>query len=387
MRLISDERSWDHDEFEAAVEGMCQQIKDWPHERIAFFANTTPEVIFLFFAIWKLGKIACPINTRLPSYTESELFTPHMPSPLSPTPWDWNEGNLATMLYTSGSSGKPKIACHSIGNHLYNARGSQMMIPLDPSDRWLLSLPLFHVGGIAILFRCYIAKAAVVISSKFDGITHLSLVSTQLQRMLKNKTPAPDLKCILLGGGPIAHFEAPWKVMPTYGLTEMSSQVVTANQIHPYAEMKLAEDGEILVRGKILFKGYWENELIPQEGWFATKDLGRWHEGKFEVLGRKDNMFISGGENIQPEEIEKELCNVEGITQAVVVSVPDVEFGARPVAFIDDSTKTNQAIEILRSRLPKYKIPIRFYPLPQETGLKPSRKHLQELARNGNGLS
>lgn len=372
-----------YSEFEAHVEGMCRQLNNFPHDKVAFWAHTAPEVVYLFFAIWKLGKIACPLNTRLPSCKEAlerlgtELFIPQFPKPQAPTPWDWNENNLATLLFTSGTSGMPKIACHTIGNHLYNARGSP--IPLTSEDCWLLSLPLFHVGGIAILFRCYLAHARIAIGS--GNITHLSLVPTQLQRLLKE--PLPNIKYILLGGAPLPSIETPWNVVPTYGMTEMSSQIITGGAVHPYAELKLASDGEILVKGKTLFQGYYDKSQgitlpLNEEGWFATKDLGRWAaDGKLEVIGRKDNLFISGGENIQPEEIEAELKKIDGITEAIVVAVPDEEFGARPAAFLNQRCN----LEPLKSKLPKYKIPIRIFLLPKEGGFKRDRKALAALAR------
>lgn len=372
-----------YSEFEANIEGMCRQLESFPHKKVAFWAHTTPEIVYLFFAIWKLGRIACPLSTRLPSCEEAlerlgtELFTPEQIKPETPTLWEWKEDNLATMLFTSGTSGTPKIACHTIGNHLYSARGSP--IPLGPDDCWLLSLPLFHVGGIAILFRCYLARARVSIVP--EKVTHLSLVPTQLQRLIKK--PLPNIKYILLGGAPLPSIKTPWNVVPTYGMTEMSSQIVTGHVIHPYAVLKLAPDGEILVKGKTLFQGYYDKskgiELpLNEDGWFPTKDLGRWTiNGKFDVIGRKDNLFISGGENIHPEEIEAELRKIDGITEAIVVPVPDPEFGARPVAFLDQLC----SLEVLKSRLPKYKIPIKLFILPKENGLKRDRKRLAVLAK------
>lgn len=377
-------------DFEAHVEGMCAQLKSYPHDKVAFWAHTSPETVYLFFAIWKLGKIACPLNIRLPSCQHelarlgTELFSPKMPEPLQPISWEWNEDNLATMLFTSGSSGTPKIACHTIGNHLYSAKGSP--IPLELGDRWLLSLPLFHVGGIAILFRCYQAKASIALSHvNYKGITHLSLVPTQLNRLVKNDTTLPDIKYILLGGAPLHSIKTPWRVIPTYGMTEMSSQIATEGIVHPYAELKLASDGEILVKGKTLFQGYYDQTIelpLDKEGWFATRDLGRWSpEGKLEIIGRKDNLFISGGENIQPEEIEAELKKLPMIDQAIVVPVPDSEFGSRPVAFLDKFYSLDKIQQTLKPILPKYKIPVHVFPLPDDGAFKPNRKELATLAR------
>lgn len=380
-----------YETFEAQIEGMCLQLHAIPNPKIAFWARTTPEVVVLFFALWKLGKIACPLNPRLPSAEEAlrrlgaTLFTPSPPESFTPKSWDWEEKNLATLLFTSGSTGTPKIACHTIGNHLYNAKGS--LVPLTSEDRWHLSLPLFHVGGIAILFRCYLAKAFLDFSSSYETATHLSLVPTQLLRLLNNFPSLPKLKYILLGGAPLpSTTNLPWKVIPTYGLTEMSSQVVTGNMVHPFAEVKLAEDGEILVRGKTLFQGYYNDQQklelpIDAEGWFATKDLGRWAgEGKFEIVGRKDNLFISGGENIQPEEVEAAVQQTLGLSEAIVVPLKDREYGERPAVFLKEPCSMQTLQEALKPFLPKYKIPIRIFPLPEDIGYKPNRKALKALA-------
>ena len=155
---------------------------------------------------------------------------------------------IATIIFTSGSTHEPKAAVHSYGNHHYNAVASNKNIPLAPADRWLLSLPLYHVGGLGILFRSFMAGAAVVIPrnrknlvediKRYD-VTCVSLVSTQLNRMLNdhgNVQTLAKMKAILLGGGPIPsrlYREARKNKLPvyaTYGLTESSSQVATSDR-------------------------------------------------------------------------------------------------------------------------------------------------------------
>ena len=150
-----------------------------------------------------------------------------------------------------------------------------------------------------------------------------------------------------------------------------------------FREVCLAEDSEILVRGKTLFQGYFSKDTgvtlpLTPEGWFATRDLGKWDdEGHLHIIGRKDNLFISGGENIQPEEVESILCGLPGITQAIVVPITDREFGERPVAFISGHTD----LRALENLLPRFKLPIRYFPLPEKFQVaKPSRKELKMLA-------
>ena len=161
----------------------------------------------------------------------------------------------------------------------------------------------------------------------------------------------------------------------------------------PKREVSISKRGEILVRGETLFAGYVETEEIDrsldEEGWFHTRDLGELDEGGYlRVKGRMDNLFISGGENVQPEEIEEALCRLNGVDEAVVVPVPDEEFGARPVAFIriNDGEPRDLASE-LEPLLPRFKIPISFHPWPEEArrGMKADRTALVERARRLRG--
>jgi o-succinylbenzoate---CoA ligase len=386
--LITDLFEWSHEKFEAHIEGMCRQIEACPHQKIAFLGHKTPEVILTLFACWKTRKIACPLNFRLPSLDaalqelETELFTPVMPKPEKPRLTQWDLDNLATFLFTSGSMGKPKIACHTLKNLVANAQGSNQRIPLEKSDCWALTLPLFHVGGLGILFRSYLTKSFILISDQWEKATHLSLVPTQLYRLLKERPPLPRLKTILLGGAPLPDLQTPWNLLPSYGMTEMSSQIVTGHQVNRAAEVKISSDKEIWVRGPALFQGYYEKGKgvvlpINEEGWFPTNDLGEWNNGLFKILGRKDNLFISGGENIQPEEIEeviRRVCRQESI----VIPLHDEEFGARPGVYLKNPSLLEELKNKLQSHLPKYKIPIKAFELPELLGLKPNREELAD---------
>ena len=323
-------------------------------------------------------------------------------------------GRPAVALFTSGSTATPKVALLTLGNLVSNAQASNQVNSLRTGDCWLLSLPLFHVGGLGILFRCLESGAAVAVGRKAETlgealarypISHMSLVPTQLQRLLDERLDpeiAARLKCILLGGAPASDalvrqaLQAGLPVRKTYGLTEMASQVtavapsapadkqLTAGRLLPGCELMAGKDGELWVRGTTRFAGYVEAGRVDcpfdAGGWFATGDLGRLDsEGYLTVLGRKDNLFITGGENVQPEEIEEALCALEGVAQALVVPVEDREFGLRPVAFVRMATGTINEQELgrrLQAVLPRYKIPLRFFAWPdaaQGLELKVSR--------------
>ncbi len=421
-------------------------------DRLALYLPNCAELAILLMAALEGGIISVPLSTRLPAGhipnamqqtgctalvtaekpRERELaglsllpareLVPATPSPAGHRPLrEPHFEQESNCIFTSGSSGRARAVLHTFGNHYFSALGSQHNIPVQPGDRWLLSLPLYHVGGLAILYRTALHGGCVVIPPpqmqladflQQEKCTHVSLVATQLRRMLQKPELVPvlqRLKAILLGGSAIpepllseAHGLG-LRVHVSYGSSEMSSQItttrpgadvselLTAGFVLPHRELIIATDGEILVRGKTRFKGYLEHDdlLTPfdAQGWFATGDIGRLRgDGALQVFGRKDNMFISGGENIHPEEIEMELLQHPGVVQAVVVAVPHAEFGMRPVAFCEITTTEETSFDALRTwlgdRLPRFKIPDRFFPLPGQHGggLKPDRRQLQELA-------
>lgn len=407
-------------------------------DRIAICDENSVEYVILLLALWQIGAIAVPISPRWPDKTVDsyviQMNARHLfrcadikrivyfDARQQLEAGEYKEMDLeqeVTIIATSGTSGEAKAVMHTWGNHFYSAIGSNEIIPLTSSDRWLLSLPLYHVSGVAIMVRCLLSGAGLVIASDTDltaanmtkaigsgKVTHVSLVSTQLQRLLIDEKNLPllrSLKCILLGGSAIPRglieqsVKSGLNIYLSYGLTEMSSQVATGKvtqisqacvRVLPYRQLKISSEGEILVRGEVLFKGYVTGSRLPlpireKDYWFPTGDMGQLNKmGCLTVTGRCDNMFISGGENIHPEEIEKELLSIKGITQAIVVPKEDKEFGQRPVAFIKCTGKPlaeEYLIRCLQAVLPRFKVPVAFFPWPQSLmsqGIKISRQDL-----------
>jgi O-succinylbenzoic acid--CoA ligase len=332
------------------------------------------------------------------------------------------EDQPAIIVFTSGSTGTPKGALLSYGNLYHNALTSNQVIHMNYDDRWLLSLPLHHVAGLGVLFRSLMAKAAVVVPDAGDtlaqairrhAITHTSLVATQMQRLLRDEDRAEalgTLKAILIGGSTIPStlirecIGLGLPIHTTYGLTEMASQVTvtpagssvhalfTAGRPHNPHDIALSNDGEVLVRGETLFQGYYSHggldHPLNEDGWFATGDVGRFDdEGYLSITGRQDTMFISGGENVHPESIERELLRIVGIAQVVVAPVEDAEYGQRPVAFIrteDGSAPDSDTLaEALAEQLPSYALPVAYHPWPSitEEGMKIDRAEFARLAK------
>jgi o-succinylbenzoate---CoA ligase len=414
--------------------------------RVALHLPKDERYLVLLLALIRAGCVACPLSTRLPPggvapllekvacrvlisdqeglleavggirKLRPEKLLADEPARGHPSePLHLALDRPATIVFTSGSAGAPKAALHTFGNHYYSALGSNANIALAPGDRWLHSLPLYHVGGLSILFRCLLAGATVALpepgaplGEAIAGATHVSLVSTQLLRLLREDFDPRELRAILLGGGPIPPplvDEAAGRGLPihtSYGLTEMASQVTATptgasrEELHtsgrplPHREISISDDGEILVRGETLFTGYVEGEVVDRpldaDSWFRTGDLGELDvSGNLRVRGRKDNLFTSGGENVQPEEIEEALCRLEAVEDAVVVPVPDAEFGFRPVAFVRTAggvVEPELLSRELERTLPRFKIPVAFHGWLEETGgMKPDRASLRERAR------
>ena len=317
---------------------------------------------------------------------------------------------VSTIMYTTGSSAEPKAVVHTLNNHITSAESAISKLNLREKDRWLLNLPLWHVSGMSIVFRCLIAGAEIIPpaseTSLYEqlfthGITHVSMVSTQLMQVMDASAPK-SLRAAIVGGGPVPHnildkaIKNGWPIRTTYGMTETSSMVTLSeeNFLPGYSgnvlrghELKISTDGEILVRSPAVCSGYLDRgelqSIVDKEGWFHTGDLGELHpiEGLY-VLGRKDNMYISGGENISPEEIESVLCKFSGVEETIVVPVPDSKFGQRSVAFIRGKVDFEDIAPFLIQNLPKFKIPT-CYPWPENIrseSMKPDRKSLMNLA-------
>jgi o-succinylbenzoate---CoA ligase len=444
--LVGARGATSYEELDRMVSAAALRLEELePGSRVALYLPKDERYVALVLALIRAGHIVCPVSDRLPprgvaplleraacselisedeevlQAVGADLYGPRPEDLLREckqrtVPIDIPLELPATIIFTSGSTGVPKAALHTFGNYLHSALGSNANIALKPGDRWLHSLPLYHVGGLSILFRCLLAGATVALPQHGTplgeaiaglGATHVSLVSTQLSRLLREAADLTALEAVLVGGGPVSLSlvdEAIARGLPvhtSYGLTEMASQVTTtppdasleelrtAGRVLPNREVSISESGEILVRGETLFAGYAEGEELDRpvdaEGWFHTRDLGEIDEsGYLRVGGRMDNLFISGGENIQPEEIEEALCRLEGVDEAVVVPVPDEEFGAKPVAFVRAAGREPEELaQELEPLLPRFKIPISFHPWPEEArrGMKADRVALRERAR------
>jgi O-succinylbenzoic acid--CoA ligase len=238
-------------------------------------------------------------------------------------------------------------------------------------------MPLTHVGGLSIPIRSAIYATTVVLHGRFDTgavlselmdparrITLVSLVPTMLARLLDAGLHSPPtLRWALLGGGPIAPAlleragAAGVPVAPTYGMTEACSQIATFGWPLPGVDVRLADDSEVIVRGPIVSTG-----TVSDDGWLHTGDLGRFDaSGRLEIIGRKADTIVSGGENVAPAEVEAVLLEHPAVAEAAVHPRADPEWGEAVVATVVLRNGVAVSSDELRvhcaARLAAFKVP------------------------------
>ena len=308
-------------------------------------------------------------------------------------------GGTLAVVFTSGSTGEPRPVCLTRANFEASAHAGAAVLLVAPEDRWLCCLPVHHVAGVSIFTRCAIFGATVV-AERFDPgatralmeageVTIVSLVPTMLARLRDaGLERAPHVRGILLGGGPIPGellnwaLEAGLPVMPTYGMTETCSQIATAEvgerlaRPLPGVELRIADDGEILVRGP----------MVAAEGWLHTGDRGRLtDDGLLEVHGRLDDLIVTGGENVAAREVEEAVRSHPAVTEAAVIGVEDSEWGRAIWAFVVGNADEADVIEHCRGVLPGFKVPKRVVALdalPRTASGKVERPSLESRAHD-----
>ena len=337
------------------------------------------------------------------------------PSPVEPPEWDRSEH--LCILFTSGTTGTPKPVPLTVGNVYGSAVASAFRLGVDPGDRWLVSLSLHHMGGLAPVYRSALYGTTLVLREGFDAggtaddidtydVTGVSLVPTMLKRMLDRRGTLSDtLRVVLLGGAPAPDellercrdYSIP--VYPTYGMTESASQIATATPQQTRGRLGTVgrplfgtdvtivdedgapvddgETGEIVVDGPTVTPGYLERPSGGDDGGAAeldrsdfgphglrTGDAGRFDgDGYLYVLNRLDDRIITGGENVEPGEVTDVLCGFDAIENAAVVGLEDDRWGERVAALLEIGDRDREVVDeaaveaFARERLTGFKIP------------------------------
>jgi O-succinylbenzoic acid--CoA ligase len=386
-------------------------------------------------AVGENGAPAAPILTPATDVVVTPLDAPGLDAagadPGSGGGFD--PADVATILYTSGTTGRPKGAILTWANHLASARAWASVLDPRPSDRWLLALPVHHVAGIGTIVRAAAAGSAVVCAGDgFDaarvvglmdreGVTHVSVVAATLDRLVDALPPGHgpgSLRAVLLGGGPWSPsavgraVAAGLPVVTSYGMTETASGVaaqrpeLTARQ--PGASGRALagatisievdgrpaapdEVGEIVVSGPMVFAGYLRDasatDAVLRDGRLRTGDLGSLDAtGLLTVADRREDLIVSGGENVAPSEVEAVLCDHPDVLDACVVGIADGRWGAVPVAAVVLRTGSAAAEAALRAfareRLASFRVPARLLvvpAIPRTAGGKVRRAEVRAL--------
>ncbi len=409
-------------EVRAAIGWLRRQGIDPSTPRAAFLGDASRRALVLVYALTELGVPMVLLHPRSPAAdrrrfladTGTEIVLDLAKLDLrqraaavetfEPRPID-GERPLA-IVRTSGTSGEPKGVVLSRRAFVAAAAASAANLGWHEGDRWLLSLPVAHVGGLSILTRCLLARRTVVAESlpRFDAaaaarlverrrITLLSLVPTMLRRLLDlgDWQPPAHLRAVLVGGAAVPPDlldragDRGWPVLATYGLTEACSQVATQRYGRPVAtggprggrgaeplagiEVRI-RCGVIELRGPSLLSGYLPPAPAPvfdAGGWFRTGDLGRLERSslsaaaRLHVLGRADEVIVSGGENVHPLEVERTLEEHPAIAAACVFGVDDRQWGqAVAAALVADPRPADRELRsFLASRLAPHQRPRR----------------------------
>lgn len=317
---------------------------------------------------------------------------------------------LASVLFTSGTTGGPKGVVASRAAWVASVRAHAANLPFERDDRWLLAMPLSHAGGLSIVMRALVSRTGVVVRPAFDPedveeailrhrVTCVSVVPSMLARILDRPAAAAALaraRVVLVGG---AGFPAPLRArcasagiraFATYGMTETCSQIATARPglaaeapsssssgssgaPLPGFQVRIVDatgapvaaglSGRILVRGPALMEGYLADGPRDAAALFDTGDEGWLDErGALTVLGRADETIVTGGENVHPSEVEAVFAGHPGVESAVVFGVPDEVWGAvvAVALVLGEGIDPRAVLAEVAPRLARFRRPRRF---------------------------
>jgi o-succinylbenzoate---CoA ligase len=338
-------------------------------------------------AVWEVGDAVLPIHPDLPGPEVEALLGALRPALLvdasgvrqlpgaAPV-----EPGTALVVPTSGTTGTPKGVVLTHDNLSASALATAARLELGAGDRWLCCVPPSHIAGLMVLVRARLTGSAVVLHPRLDpaavaadeSSNLVSLVPTMLRRLLAAGVDLARFRWILLGGGPVpaalvaAATAAGARVVATYGMTETCGGAVYDGVPLPGVRVAIGEDGAVALAGPMVMQGYRlrpeETAAVLRDGWFLTSDVGELdRSGRLRVLGRRDDLIISGGQKVLPVEVANLLMEHPAVADAAVAGRPDDEWGQAVAAVVVPAPGAEPTLAELRAfvaeRLAAYKAP------------------------------
>ncbi len=408
-------------------------------DRVGIPGENRLEFIALFFGAMRIGAIAVPLSTRATEHEIRQISLDCSMREIIPLdavngpfvdragrPIDADE--TSALLYTSGTTGKPKGVMIPRRQLFWNGYNTVVNWDLRSDDISPLHTPIYHAGGLAaFLIPIFTVGGTMILHRGFDVTEVWRTIERErctvvlgvptIWKMLMEAPgfAAADLSSVrwfISGGAPLPQFiidayqQRGVAFKQGYGMTEVGVNCFTMtveDSINKpgsigkpmmFTEARLTnmdgEIGELEIRGPHVSKGYWNNEEATrasygEDGWFKTGDLARRDaEGFFFIAGRKKEMFISGGVNIYPAEIEAELVQHPSVNDAAIVAIADEKWGEIGVAFVVGDTTEEELTSYLTLRIARYKVPRRFVfmdALPRTPYGKVVKETLLEMIR------
>jgi len=435
---VATETNWTFREYDRRIDRVAAALESagLTGERLGVLMDTRPAFATLFFAAMRTGTTVVALNVRettgelaakvartdltaivceretetaalaVASEANSvDVYSADEPqrdgtralenadtSATSIEPVDLERDDTQLVMFTSGTSGEPKAVRLTVGNLVASATASAFRLGVDPDDRWLCCLPMYHMGGLAPVVRSALYGTPVVIQRAFDptttarvledySITGVSLVPTMCKRLLDaGWEPTDTLRFVLLGGAPASSEllercrERDVPVCPTYGMTETASQIATAlpEEVAAHegtvgqpllftdvtvvdetgAAVEAGEQGELVVSGPTVTPGYLDDahtDAAFGDRGLHTGDIGyRDADGRLWILNRRSDRIVTGGENVDPGEVVAALRDHPRVEDAAVVGLEDEEWGERVAALVvpdADSSSADSTIE------------------------------------------
>ena len=348
-----------------------------------------PEWIPTLTRVWEAGAALLPVDVRLPRAQTCRLVDRGRPTVVLDAGTEWTRlgppptagPDLALVMPTSGTLGEPKLAELTRGAVLAAVKGSSAALEAGPEEPWLSCLTPAHIGGLLVLLRAVLLGVPVVVHRGFDpaaiadeeGCRFVSVVPTMLLRLLDAGADLSSFRTILVGGAALtpelrSRAEASGaRVVQTYGLTESCGGVVYEGRPFPGTRVRIdRQNPEILLAGPTIMRCYRDapsDDVLSGNGWLRTGDSGSIDEhGRLHVDGRLDDLIVTGGENVRPQEVEAVLRRHPKVADVAVAARPDPEWGARVVAFVVPADPADPpTLEMLRdavsASLPRFKGP------------------------------